>query len=133
MNGFTPRSLNGRREDNSEAESVPTKNKVCEVEGNEGHKMASAPLPISTSSDCPDHMARCVQEQAIISHFMNHTVTLDLTEDEYYELKSALEMNRRLAEHFDNDEKRFRSQEIQKKLDASERSFRKVDQEARPT
>ena len=72
-------------------------------------------------------MASCVQEQAIIRHFMNHTVTLDLTEDEYYELKSALEMNRRLAEHFDNDERRFCSQEIQKKLDASERSFRKVD------
>jgi RNA binding exosome subunit len=64
---------------------------------------------------------------------MNHTVTLDLTEDEYYELKSALEMNRRLAEHFDNDERRFRSQEIQKKLDASERLFRKVDQQARET
>ena len=64
---------------------------------------------------------------------MNHTVNLDLTEDEYYELKSALEMNRRLAEHFDNDERRFRSQEIQKKLDASERSFRKVDQEGRET
>jgi hypothetical protein len=62
---------------------------------------------------------------------MNHTVTLDLTEDEYYELKSALEMNRRLAEHFDNDERRSRSQEIQKKLDASERSFRKLGQEAR--
>jgi hypothetical protein len=61
---------------------------------------------------------------------MNHTVTLDLTEDEYYELKSALETNRRLAEHFDNDERRFRSQEIQKKLDASERLFRKVDQDA---
>lgn len=60
---------------------------------------------------------------------MNHTVTLDLTEDEYYELKSALETNRRLAEHFDNDERRFRSQEIQKKLDASERSFRKMDQQ----
>lgn len=62
---------------------------------------------------------------------MNHTVTLDLTEDEYYELKSALEMNRRLAEHFDNDERRFRSQEIQKKLDASERLLRKVGQETR--
>jgi hypothetical protein len=62
---------------------------------------------------------------------MHHTVTLDLTEDEYYELKSALEMNRRLAEHFDNDERRFRSQEIQKKLDASERLFRKIDQDAR--
>jgi RNA binding exosome subunit len=61
---------------------------------------------------------------------MNHTVTLDLTEDEYYELKSALEMNRRLAEHFDNDERRFRSEEIQKKLDASERWFRKMDQQA---
>jgi len=59
---------------------------------------------------------------------MNHTVTLDLTEDEYYELKAALEMNRRLAERFDNDERRFRSEEIQKKLDASERLFRKMDQ-----
>jgi RNA binding exosome subunit len=64
---------------------------------------------------------------------MHHTVTLELTEEEYYELKSALEMNRRLAEHFDNDERRFRSQEIQKKLDASERLFRKMDQQARET
>jgi RNA binding exosome subunit len=64
---------------------------------------------------------------------MHHTVTLELTEEEYYELKSALEMNRRLAEHFDNDERRFRSQEIQKKLDASERLFRNMDQQARET
>ncbi len=58
---------------------------------------------------------------------MNYTVTLDLTEDEYYELKSAVEMNRRLAQHFDNDERRFRSEEIQKKLDASERLSRKKE------
>jgi hypothetical protein len=41
------------------------------------------------------------RKRAIIRLLMHHTVTLELTEEEYYELKSALEMNRRLAEHFD--------------------------------
>jgi hypothetical protein len=56
---------------------------------------------------------------------MKYELELELTDDDLFELKSALELSRYLAQQYGNDDRRERCQELQKKLDASERKFRK--------
>jgi hypothetical protein len=56
---------------------------------------------------------------------MRYDLELELTDDELFELKSALELSRYLAQQYGNDDRRERCQDLQKKLDASERKFRK--------
>jgi len=56
---------------------------------------------------------------------MKYDLELELTDDDLFELKSALELSRYLAQQYGNDDRRERCQELQKKLDASERKFRK--------
>jgi hypothetical protein len=57
---------------------------------------------------------------------MNRTLQLELNDDELFELKSALELSRYLAQQYGNDDRRDRCQELQKKLDESERVLRKA-------
>jgi hypothetical protein len=60
-----------------------------------------------------------------IGALMKYDLELELTDDDLFELKSALELSRYLAQQYGNDDRRERCQELQKKLDASERKFRK--------
>jgi len=56
---------------------------------------------------------------------MKYQLEFELTDDDLFELKSALELSRYLAQQYGNDDRRERCQELQKTLDASERKFRK--------
>ena len=56
---------------------------------------------------------------------MKYDLELELTDDDLFELKSALELSRYLAQQYGNDDRRERCQQLQKTLDASERKFRK--------